>query len=258
MLATFGDPVERHFATRIAASFPSYARMWTEYIGNDGHSNLLPMPGGTEEAIQSRAEQWPRIYTIFESLALCWDIEDELAQVEDAAAFKPYAHNLNLWMAFYSHLGRIHDMIKVIVETSKVGKPELVHPFNQFWKERHILLHGPKVPLKWIDNVIARPQFGDGPKSWSDKKQWTDLRGKDFEFLGASVASALRELERRLERCISELRKVLPQVFDWKPVVWPERDMAAAPPTSLPSLTADLSGDACKGWPCQPSGTQNS
>jgi hypothetical protein len=253
-LGSFGDPIERQLATRVEAVFPSYSRIWEEYVGNDGQSNALPMPGATPEAVQSRAEYWQRLYTIFESLALCWDIEHELSRVEQATIFKCYAHNLNLWMAFYCHLGRIHDMVKAIAVPAPVKRRDLVEPFNQFWKDRHIVLHGPKVPLKWVGNVVALPPLGTDPKCWNDKMLWTELKAKEFEFIAATVTSALRELERRLDWCVAELRKILPQILHWQRVVWPEPGVLVA--ASLPSSSGYLSNDGAPGISCQPSGTQ--
>src|SRR5262245_40529486 len=106
-LKSDGDLIERQFAERVGEVLPSYARIWAEYIGNDGQAHALPMPGANGESLKSREEHWQRLYTIFESLALCWQIEDEITSITKINGFKDYAQNLNLWMAFHSHMGRI-------------------------------------------------------------------------------------------------------------------------------------------------------
>jgi hypothetical protein len=238
LLSSFGDPVERHFIGRIQQVLPSYARIWAEYVGNDGHANQLPMPGASEQALRSRTECWQCLYTVFESLALCWHIEEELTHIEQIKDFKSYAQNLNLWMAFYSYLGRIHDMIKVIVERGDVNRPDLLRPFNQFWKERHIILHGPKVPLRWVENVLGVPPLGGVSRSWNDKMNWDELGKVEFEFLATTVSSSLRELEARLDRCLAELCKILPVIYDWKPIVWPMINAPGQSQVSYPSSSA--------------------
>jgi hypothetical protein len=153
-----------------------------------------------------------------ESLALCWDIEEDLGHFQEIKNFKVYARNLNLWMAFYSHLGRIHDMVKAIA--GELNKSELLKPFDEYWKERHIVLHGPKVPMKWVYNTLAIPPLGEKPKHWNDKMVWLDLIEGDVEFIAEEVSKILRELEKRLEWSLAELRKSLPAKYGWKPVSW--------------------------------------
>ena len=94
-----GDFLEQQIADRIEKVMPSYTRIWVEYVGNDGHANALPMIGADEVAEQSRTRCWQRLYTIAESLALCWDIEEELHRLQEIRNFKAYVHNLNLWIA---------------------------------------------------------------------------------------------------------------------------------------------------------------
>jgi hypothetical protein len=218
-LKSDGDFLERHLADRIHELIPSYARIWTEFVGNDGGASALPMIGAGQEAEQSRSKHWQRLYTILESLGLCWHIEEELHRLQEVKTFNDYARNLNLWMAFYSHLGRIYDMIKDI--SGELGKPKMLTPFDEYWKERHIVLHGPKVPLKWVSNVLAAPPLSKNSRHWNDKMVWSDLCTDDFEFLSDGVTTILRELAIRLERFLAEMRKLLPVDCGWKPIVWP-------------------------------------
>ena len=217
-LKSDGDLVEQQFADRIAAVIPSYAKVWAEYIGNDGHAHALPMAGVEREVLDSREKQWQRIYTILESLALCWEIEDDLHKITEITGFRSYAQNLNLWMAFHSHMGRIHDMVKAVA--GELDRPDLLKPFDEYWKDRHIVLHGPKVPMKWVYNALAVPALGETPKHWNDKMLWQELKSTDFEFVSTGVSKILRELEARLEQCFADLRKSMPAKHGWRPVSW--------------------------------------
>lgn len=239
-LKSHGDPVERTCAERVRAAIPSYARIWADYVGNDGEANALPMTGVKNDAIKSRAECWQRIYTIFESLALSWQIEEEIACMDRIEDFKRYAQNLNLWMAFFSHLGRIHDMVKGIVVPSPVNRADLLGQFTQFWKERHIVLHGRKVPMCWIDNVLAVPPLAVGRSGWHDKMPWEELKKSDFEFMAVAVSSTLREVENRVEWCLAELAKSLPSDYGWNPISWPQGNTAVSESVSLSSSSSVL------------------
>jgi len=217
-LKSDGDFLEQHVADQVQKTIPSYARIWAEYVGNDGRENALPMLEANEVARQSRSKYWQRLYTVLESLALCWDIEEELHRFKEIKNFKHYTHNLNLWMAFYSHLGRIHDMVKAIA--GELNKSELLRPFDEYWKERHIILHGPKVPMKWVYKTLAIPPLGEKPKHWNDKMVWSDLKEGDIEFIAKEVSKILRELEKRLDWCLAALGKILPEKYGWRPVLW--------------------------------------
>ena len=218
LISDFGDPLEKHFAEKIKQRIPSYAKIWAEYIGNDGAANALPMQSAKQDVLDSRDEYWQRFYTLFESLAFCWNIEAELALTQKIGGIENYIRYLNLWMVFYAHLGRIHDMVEKIA--GKLKRPDLVKRFEEYWKQRHIVLHGPKIPLKCINNVITVPTLGNGIRSWNDKMSWEELGRADFKQINECVTLILREIEPELDRFIAEIRKQLPSFYNWKPVNW--------------------------------------
>lgn len=219
LIRDYGDILEKHFADQISKRIPSYARIWAEYIGNDGTSHALPVEGVKEEAAKSRQNYWQCIYTLFESLAFCWDIERELTATEKIEYPEHYIRYLNLWMSFFAHLGRIHDMVEDIA-WPELKRKDLLNPFEEYWKQRHIVLHGRKVPLKCVDGVAAIPDFGQGNRHWNDNMSWEQLGPTDFKQINERVASILREIEPELERFLAEMRKVLPKSCNWKPVNW--------------------------------------
>ena len=79
LIVKHGDDIECHLAERILNTIPSYATFWATYIGNDGRMNSLPMPQASPTAYANRETLWQCLYTLFESLALCWQLETGLA-----------------------------------------------------------------------------------------------------------------------------------------------------------------------------------
>jgi hypothetical protein len=67
------------------------------------------------------------------------------------------------------------------------------------WNQRHIVLDGPKIPLKCINNVVAVPALGKGIRRWNDDMLWEQLGPADFKQISESVTSILREVEPKLE-----------------------------------------------------------
>ncbi len=219
LIGDYGDILERHFVEEIQQRIPSYARIWAEYIGNDGTAHALPMEGVKDEITKSRQNYWQCIYTLFESLAFSWNIERELAATERIEYAEHYIQYLNLWMSFYAHLGRIHDMVEDVA-CAELKRKDLLKPFEEYWQARHIVLHGRKVPLKNINGVVAIPDLGEGDRHWNDKMSWEQLGPADFKKISESVTSILREIEPQLDRFLAEIRKVLPKFCNWKPVNW--------------------------------------
>jgi len=217
-LKSYGDLVEQHYADRINAAIPSYAKIWAEYVGNDGTAHALPMPNADEQTVTSRDKYAERAYTLLESLALCWTIKDQLRNIEAVDNPEIYLQNLNLWMAYHAHIGRIYDMVQYIADDLK--RPRLLTPFKEYWEERNIVLHSHKVPLMFVENVLAVPALGEKPGHWHRKMLWHELKSTDFGFLAQEVSDTLREIEAKLERFFAELRKLLPACKEWKLVNW--------------------------------------
>lgn len=220
LIRDYGDLLEKEFAEKIEQRIPSYAKIWAKYIGNDGDAHALAMQGAKEGVLESRQKCWQRIYTLFESLASCWDIEEDFLNTKAIDQAKTYVQYLNFWMAFYAHLGRIRDMVDKIA--NEIKKPELVAPLKKYWEQRHIVLHGPKVPLKCINNVVGVPELGDEPRRWNDKMLWEQLELTNYMQISERVTLILREVEPKLDRFLAEMTKLIPSLYDWEPVNWHE------------------------------------
>jgi len=221
LIVKHGDDIECHLAERILNTIPSYATFWATYIGNDGRMNSLPMPQANPTAYANRETLWQSLYTLLESLALCWQLEIDLAQRERIRDFADYAWNLNAWTAFYAHLGRIHDMAEKA--TAQLNERRLFAPFDPFYEKRHIALHGIKVPMRWVENVLSAPPLGEAHRQWHTRMSWTELTKADFDLLSATIASTLRELEPIIDFFFSQLAQLAPSRLGLVPVQWSEQ-----------------------------------
>ena len=231
-IRNYGDSLERHYADKILCSVPGYALFWATYIGNDGRANYLPMPDVAEGVLTARVRLWEHLYTLFESLALCWRLEErftELASIDGPAA---YADNLNDWIAFHAHLGRIHDMAEKVAR--EFHGDNLFAPFDPFYEQRHTVLHYPKVPMRFAENVLAAPRLGVAPKNWKQGMRWEDLKGDDFHFLADLVTSDLRELATVINKFFYRMTELVKLQKGFAPVKWPDnRSVYEARPLSF-------------------------
>lgn len=251
LIRKHGDDLEKYWAERILTSIPSYATMWATYVGNDGQQEALPMSKSNADAEEERIIIWQWLYTLFESMALAWEIEHQFKKREAITEYKDYASNLNAWIAFYAHLGRIHDMAEKL--TNKLNQNNLFAPFDPFYEQRHIALHGIKVPMRWVENVLCAPTLGEKPKEWHTQLNWGELKKADFEFLSTHISGTLRELEKVVEGFCAQVFQLLPGM-GLSPVLWPKMEAVVE---SKPAAKAIPFAGTQSCAPYEQSGIQN-
>lgn len=225
LIAQHGDYLESHYAPEILSRLGGYALFWASYIGNDRESNYLPMPSASPETLQARVRIWEHLYTLFESIALCWRLEERLSTLAPVATPSNYADALNDWVAFYAHLGRVHDMAEKVA--SEFAGENLFAPFDSFYEKRHTVLHYPKVPMRWVENVLAAPLIGERPGEWNQNMRWADLGPKDLQFLADILSTTLRDLEKVTNAFLYKIAELAAEQKGFVVVRWPENDRAA-------------------------------
>jgi hypothetical protein len=186
------------------------------------------MPAVDEAVLKTRVLIWEHLYTLFESFALCWRLEERFNELKEVTSPQVYADNLNDWIAFYAHLGRIHDMAEKVakgwfkddkgVETGG----GLYTPFDSFYEKRHTVLHYPKVPMKFADNVLLAPTVGEASKDWRQGMLWSELKPENFEFLASVIGTTLRELEKVTDKFLFRITELARTQQGFKDVRWPE------------------------------------
>ena len=203
-------------------------------------SVYLPMNGASEEGSEKRREFWEHAYTLFESLALIWELEVSLITAPEIGTVSEYAAYLNKWTAFFAHLGRIHDMVTRLsamkagagAETLQDSVPE---ELTRYFQARNIVLHGPKVPMRRVDSILYSPELGEAPRQWTDKKmRWRDMKDADFMAVAEYVVDNLKELEPVLDVFFARAFSILPGRLGFKPVVWPFQGVRAFSVADMP------------------------
>jgi len=179
------------------------------------------MPGATPVAISSRDRTWQHIYTLFESLALCWSLEVQFSANKPIISMDDYFSNLNAWTAFYAQLGRIHDMAERV--TAAIGEKRLFKPFDEFYEKRHTVLHGIKVPMRWADNILCAPPIGERPNQWHAQMAWKELNKAHFEYLSTWVTSTLRLLEPVVSNFLHAILQHADSTLGLRPITWPDK-----------------------------------
>ncbi len=196
-LAAHGDVLERDNADFIKSSLPGYARIWAEYIGNDGSSRPAPTPGTSlgEEEARKRSLTSQHIYTALESVLALRRLA--AAQLPTTTASGTDLLDVaNLMLLAHAHMGRIRDQVKKLGELW--GLPLLAGPLEDYYQRRNTVLHGAKVPFSIIQGatIIALPAEDDADANkWGDKRStWTDCGKAEREFLDQYLAESAGRL----------------------------------------------------------------
>ena len=194
------------------------------------------MPGVPQDVFDTRTYLWEHLYTLFESVALCWRLEEEFDKLTENTTRENYADNLNWWIAFYAHLGRIHDMAEKVAE--KFQGENLYSPFDLFYEQRHIVLHDPKVPMWLVQNVLTAPRLGEKPKEWHEGMRWSNSKYDRSPLLAEIITSTLRDLEKVVDTFFYKIAGLASPQQHFVPIEWPEGARSrgrTVPPTNYAS-----------------------
>lgn len=220
-ISKHGDLLEKYYSKYLFNRLPNYATFWEAFIGNDGSSQPLPMDRASPSANKTREKLWPLLYTMFESMALCWRIEDKLQKLSRIHSPESYADNLNDWMAFFAHTGRVHDMAKKSAQ--EVGDSDdegLFEPFKSFYQKRHGIVHYPKIPISKVDGWLKTRAISDNLSLMKNGSVWTDGKETDFQFTIDTVEHLLRDYEQVVNTFFGKLNSIAREKCGFKEVDW--------------------------------------
>lgn len=211
-IRTHGDPLEREYADLICSRFPAYAEIWGEYIGNDGASHPLPISWMTEGDEKRRSHSSQHMYTSLQSIVCMTRLLDDVRSIDLAELGQPsrvdqYLEITNLLLAFMAHAGRLRDQVKELC--AQWGAGNLHMQFQEWYKQRCVVLHGVKIPIGDIngDVHIAVPRGESQTDSgWCDKMLWENADSVEVDELDAM-------LEGTLDGSIESLQRVLAGLY---------------------------------------------
>jgi hypothetical protein len=107
--------------------------------------------------------------------------------------------------------------------TTIIGENRLFAPFDPFYEQRHIALHGIKVPMRWADSVLCAPPLGEEPNEWHTQMSWKDLNKAQFDYLSARVSATLRALEPVIATFFDAALQLAEPKLELRPVAWTDK-----------------------------------
>jgi hypothetical protein len=233
-----GDPLERAFATIIAAYTPSYQKIWAQIVGNDGHSQLPVIAGLGAADTLLRAHSSQCLYSVLESTVgadLVVQDVSKFAPIDLASEDGPTAYLRlgTLWLGFWAHVGRIRDLVITLGELW--GLPDLGSSLNEYYQRRNVAMHAAGVPGWFIEGALAvLPLEGATPdwQTWGASRLWCDADVRHAELITDYLAETHREMRSKTNDALERLYSlaVAPRTSSWRYSVVPPSTGYSPPP----------------------------
>lgn len=197
-----GDLLEIEAAGFIRSSLPGYEEIWKRFIGHDGNGIMAKMDGLSEDEEKIRAEFAQHHYTILESLYFMKLIAEDFNELKAASTFRDYVFIMNQVMAFYAHSGRVRDNLgKCFTLIGNPAKSAEAHAeLDPFYQERHIYVHGKKVPFGFDESGL--------PKLASDFKKndkWNSVTKEDLNYTSEILIKHSEELTKKVNSLLMSM-----------------------------------------------------
>jgi hypothetical protein len=214
-LGAHGDPVEREYSKFLDERLPSYAKLWSYFVGNDGNSQLMPVPLNDEHStLRHQVNQFT--YSCIESAIVARRCEARATAIAASYAHKhklaadEYLDLSEALFSYYTQLGRVRDLVEKLGIAIKL--PGLASELDEYFKQRSNVLHEARVPLMLTGDALGiTPPEGavEASDRWGKNKLWAmqdDLDVKDLVPLITDTTDAmLAQLESALARAFAQL-----------------------------------------------------
>lgn len=206
-----GDPMERAFIDLIESRFPSYERLWSELIGNDGTSRL-PLRDAFDNEVNER-RQFTSQYAY--TALICIICADRVARnLPRVSNLQHYLDTISQLVAFYGHLGRLRDSIERVGAIWKLY--DVASPLGGLYQERNGALHDFLSPMTELYDAVVFVPPGEGKGEWNRRSKWSDSNQLDFkpiaEHMQDTLTRTIDELEGAFSRLYSKVCDEAPEV----------------------------------------------
>lgn len=224
-----GDYLEQIEFGFIRSRLNAYEEIWKRFIGHDGKGKM-PVLQIPEQISKLRIDAGECMYTCLESIVCMRFVVDEVNRLQ-VEKYPDYIKFLNILMCFESHAGRVRDNAKNLVESvvrSKQKQKKIILILEDYYKRRHNVLHGRKIPFDIFEKsiLIPVPQGKDisDLKKWSSDMAWDKISSKsDIQFLSDY-------LKNSFEGIVEHLNQVFYNVIEDVEVIVSENNIVLTPP----------------------------
>jgi hypothetical protein len=210
-ISTHGDWLEREAAEFIRCNIPAYENIWRIFIGHQGNGVMAGMNAITRDDEEKRKNFAQHHYTILESLYFMQRIVDDISDTQPIHNFETYRKLLNQIMAYQAYSGRLRDNIKecFTLMAHKDETDEALNRLNEFYHQRHVFIHGRKVPFALDHDLLFKlaniKKDKDSPTGFDSNMPWESMVGEDMVYLEEAITSSINALKPIVNNLLSNL-----------------------------------------------------
>lgn len=214
-----GDLLERKAASFIQTHLNNYEILWAIFIGNDGTNTIAKMPSISNELQINRKLFSQHHYTVLESLYFMHLIAEDEKNSSGVSSFNDYRKTMNNLIAFFAYTGRLRDNIEkcfsILGEGNKQNKA--MDKLNEFYYQRHIIIHGTKIPYRIDELTLFQiPQLRREKSSnagFDQSEIWNNLSAEAYVFLSEEMSILVTELCPKVNSLIGDMLGLVKRII---------------------------------------------
>lgn len=214
-----GDLLEKEAATFVQIHLHNYQILWAAFIGNDGTNTMANMPSISNDLQIKRKLFSQHHYTVLESLYFMHLIAEDEKNSKGVSSFSDYRKTVNNLIAFFAYSGRLRDNVgKCFITLGDADKQKDAElKLNEFYYQRHIVVHGAKIPFR-IDelSLFQIPQLRRDKSSnsgFDQSEDWNNISHKDLVFLSEAMSSLVSEVCPKVNALIGDMYELVKKIL---------------------------------------------
>jgi hypothetical protein len=215
-----GDILEKEACEFVVNKIPNYELLWALFIGNDGHNKMANIPNISSDFNEDRMYFSQHHYTILESIYFMHEVYREEANTNGINTIEDYRKTTNNLISFFAYAGRIRDNIYNCFirlrysQQAENSKAQL----TEFYHQRHIIIHGSKIPYTIDDlNLIGIPFLRKDKNSFmgfEQNQKWDEISNYSIELLSDYMKRYLNEFTPIINSLLGSMYGIVKNIMD--------------------------------------------
>jgi len=185
-----GDLFEISEREWIRASIPLYERVWSEFIGHDGHgTRRMGFRDAPADLVRRHSMFCQAHYSMALFLCLFDRSTDEalksVALIPEgkpltAAAYLKLTQDTSTFLAL---MGQVCDMVEIVGETLRANY--IYEPIAKFMAERNNSIHGARLPMgtNYLGLYVAKIATREKQPGYNNDKLWEEVNSQEYHYI---------------------------------------------------------------------------
>lgn len=215
-----GDSLEKEAVKFVNVNLTNYELLWSIFIGNNGYNKMATIPNISDDLNEDRMYFSQHHYTILESLYFMHKIQLEEENSNGIFSIEDYRKITNNLISFFAYTGRIRDNIYncfiLLKHTQEADNSR--NQLTEFYHQRHIIIHGSKIPFTLDDlNLFGIPFLRKDKNSFmgfEQNQKWDEISNHSIELLSDYMKKFLNDFMPIINSLIGSMYGIVKNIMD--------------------------------------------